>query len=511
MENVRVRFAPSPTGGLHLGGIRTVLYNYLFAKKHGGTFILRIEDTDQNRYVEGAESYIMECLSWCGLEPDESTVAGGAYGPYRQSERKPIYAEYAQKLVNQGNAYYAFDTPEELDKMRAQFQSDENPAPQYDVRLRMKMNNSLTCSAEETKEWINAGKPYVIRLRVPDTEEIISFNDMIRGEVSFTINQTDDKVLLKADGMPTYHLAVVVDDYLMKISHAFRGEEWLPSAPAHLLLWKFFGWEDSMPQWAHLPLILKPDGHGKLSKRDGDLLGFPVFAMNWTNPKTSETSLGFRERGFLPEAFINLLAALGWHSGTEQEIFTIDELIQLFNIERVHKGGAKFDFEKAKWYNQEWIKRYPNNKLVELVKPILEKEGLFISDEIKLNTIIGMVKERCVLLSDFIEQSSYFFRKPLVVDLDSIQPKWNQSKLDFFNLFCIEIENLEEWSIVNIEKHFKELAIKAGIKPGELQLPFRIMLVGGKFGPTVFDISYLLGKEETIERIKSVIIKLTVN
>ena len=511
MENVRVRFAPSPTGGLHLGGIRTVLYNYLFAKKHGGTFILRIEDTDQNRYVEGAESYIMDCLSWCGLEPDESTVAGGAFGPYRQSERKPMYVEYAQKLVDQGNAYYAFDTPEELDKMRVQFQTAENPAPQYDVRLRMKMNNSLTCSAEETKEWINAGKPYVIRLRVPDTEEIISFNDMIRGEVSFTINQTDDKVLLKADGMPTYHLAVVVDDYLMKISHAFRGEEWLPSAPAHLLLWKFLGWQASMPQWAHLPLILKPDGHGKLSKRDGDLLGFPVFAMNWTNPKTSETSLGFRERGFLPEAFINLLAALGWHSGTEQEIFTIDELIQLFNIERVHKGGAKFDYEKAKWYNQEWIKRYPNNKLVSLVKPILEKEGLFIIDEVKLDTIIGMVKERCVLLSDFIEQSSYFFRKPLVVDLDSIQPKWNQSKLDFFNLFCIEIENLEEWSIVNIEKHFKELAVKAGIKPGELQLPFRIMLVGGKFGPTVFDISYLLGKEETVERIKSVIIKLSVN
>ena len=507
MENVRVRFAPSPTGGLHLGGIRTVLYNYLFAKKHGGTFILRIEDTDQNRYVEGAESYIMECLSWCGLEPDESTVAGGAFGPYRQSERKPMYAEYAQKLVDQGNAYYAFDTPEELEKMRVQFQTAENPAPQYDVRLRMKMNNSLTCSAEETKEWINAGKPYVIRLRVPDTEEIISFNDMIRGEVSFTINQTDDKVLLKADGMPTYHLAVVVDDYLMKISHAFRGEEWLPSAPAHLLLWKFLGWQDSMPQWAHLPLILKPDGHGKLSKRDGDLLGFPVFAMNWTNPKTSETSLGFRERGFLPEAFINLLAALGWHSGTEQEIFTIDELIQLFNIERVHKGGAKFDYEKAKWYNQEWIKRYPNNKLVSLVKPILEKEGLFIIDEVKLDTIIGMVKERCVLLSDFIEQSSYFFRKPLVVDLDSIQPKWNQSKLDFFNLFCIEIENLEEWNITNIEKHFKELAVKAGIKPGELQLPFRIMLVGGKFGPTVFDISYLLGKEETIERIKSVFYK----
>jgi len=511
MENVRVRFAPSPTGGLHLGGIRTVLYNYLFAKKHGGKFILRIEDTDQNRYVEGAEAYILNCLSWCGLEPDESTVAGGAYGPYRQSERKKIYAEYAAKLVNDGNAYYAFDTPEELENMRNQFQTAENPSPQYDSKLRMKMNNSLTRTQEETNAWIEMGKPYVIRLKVPDTEDIISFNDMIRGEVSFAVNQTDDKVLLKADGMPTYHLAVVVDDYMMKISHAFRGEEWLPSAPAHLLLWKFLGWETSMPQWAHLPLILKPDGHGKLSKRDGDLLGFPVFAMNWTNPKTSETSVGFRERGFLPEAFINLLAALGWHSGTEQEVFTIDELIQLFNIEKVHKGGAKFDYEKAKWYNQEWIKRYPNNKLVPLVKPILEKEGISIEDDIKLGIIIGMVKERCVLLSDFIEQSAYFFRKPKSIDLDSIQPKWNQAKLDFFNLFSLEIEKIEDWSTTNIEVCFKELATQAGIKPGELQLPFRIMLVGGKFGPTVFDIAYLLGKEETIERVKFVVSKLVVN
>ena len=511
MENVRVRFAPSPTGGLHLGGIRTVLYNYLFAKKHGGKFILRIEDTDQNRYVEGAEEYILNCLTWCGLEPDESTIAGGAYGPYRQSERKNIYAEYAKKLVNEGNAYYAFDTPEELENMRAQFQTTENPAPQYDAKLRMKMKNSLTLSAEETSEWITSGKPFVIRLKVPDTEDNIKFTDMIRGEVSFTINQTDDKVLLKADGMPTYHLAVVIDDYMMKISHAFRGEEWLPSAPAHLLLWKFLGWENSMPQWAHLPLILKPDGHGKLSKRDGDLLGFPVFAMNWTNPKTSETSMGFRERGFLPEAFINLLAALGWHSGTEQEIFTIDELIQLFNIEKVHKGGAKFDYEKAKWYNQEWIKRYPNKHLIPLVKPILSSEGILIEDENKLEIIIGMVKERCVLLSDFIIQSAYFFRKPDVIDYDSIQPKWNQIKFDFFNLFCIEIEKLENWSTINIETCFKELATKAAIKPGELQLPLRIMLVGGKFGPTVFDIANLLGKKETIERIRTVISKLNYN
>jgi len=511
MENVRVRFAPSPTGGLHLGGIRTVLYNYLFAKKHGGKFILRIEDTDQNRYVEGAEEYILNCLTWCGLEPDESTVAGGEFGPYRQSERKQLYAEYAKKLVDEGKAYYAFDTPEELENMRAKYQTTENPAPQYDSRMRMNMNNSLTRSFEVTNEWISSGKPYVIRLKVPNTEDVISFVDMIRGEVSFTINQTDDKVLLKADGMPTYHLAVVIDDYMMKISHAFRGEEWLPSAPAHLLLWKYLGWETSMPQWAHLPLILKPDGHGKLSKRDGDLLGFPVFAMNWTNPKTLETSMGFRERGFLPEAFINLLAALGWHSGSEQEIFTIEELIQLFNIEKVHKGGAKFDYEKAKWYNQEWIKHYPNNELIPLIKPILANEGILVDDENKLGIIIGMVKERCVLLSDFVEQSAYFFRKPKEIDVDSIQPKWNQGKLDFFNLLCLEIEKLEHWNTVNIETCFKELAVKAGIKPGELQLPFRIMLVGGKFGPTVFDIANLLGLEETKERIKTVISKLTVN
>jgi glutamyl-tRNA synthetase len=504
MENVRVRFAPSPTGGLHLGGIRTVLYNYLFAKKHGGTFILRIEDTDQNRYVEGAEEYIMDCLAWCGLMPDESPATGGNYGPYRQSERKSLYAHYANQLVQEGNAYYAFDTPEELDNMRAQYQTAEHPNPQYDGTLRMKMNNSLTSTNQATTDWLQSGKPYVIRLKVPDTLEEISFTDMIRGEVRFAIHQTDDKVLLKADGMPTYHLAVVVDDYLMKITHAFRGEEWLPSAPAHLLIWKFLGWEDAMPQWAHLPLILKPDGHGKLSKRDGDLLGFPVFAMNWTNPTTAETSLGFRERGFLPEAFLNLLAALGWHSGTEQEVFTIDELINLFNIDRVHKGGAKFDYEKAKWYNHEWIKRYPNEQLARLVAPILAAEGIVADDETKLITIIGMVKERCVLLNDFVEQLSYFYRKPLVVDIASIQPKWNEGKLAFFTQFCNELENQTEWTIAAIETSFKTLATNAGIKAGELQLPFRIMLVGGKFGPTVFDISFVLGKQETIERIQTV-------
>ena len=347
-KKVRVRFAPSPTGGLHLGGVRTVLFNYLFAKKHGGDFILRIEDTDQTRFVPGAEEYIFQTLEWCGLIPDESPKHGGPHAPYRQSERKDIYRQYAEQLVKAGYAYYAFDTPEELEVMRNDFKTAENPSPQYNQFIREKMRNSLTLGDDEVTRLISEGMPYVIRIKMP-SGETVSFTDMIRGEVSFQTDQVDDKVLLKADGMPTYHLAVVVDDYLMKISHAFRGEEWLPSAPVHILLWKYLGWENDMPEWAHLPLILKPDGNGKLSKRDGDRLGFPVFAMDWTDPKTNETTIGFRERGFLPEAFVNLLAMLGWNDGTDQEIFTISELIEKFSMDRVHKGGAKFDYEKAKW------------------------------------------------------------------------------------------------------------------------------------------------------------------
>src|SRR6476660_1621099 len=326
-RKVRVRFAPSPTGGLHLGGVRTVLYNYLFAKKHKGEFVLRIEDTDQNRYVEGAEDYIQECLKWCGLEPDESPLHGGPYAPYRQSERKDLYRQYAEQLVKQGNAYHAFDTPQELEEMRDKFRSEENPSPQYNYSIRQKMRNSLTLSSEETGRLKSEGVPYVIRIKMPENETL-TFTDMIRGEVSFNSSLTDDKVLLKADGMPTYHLAVVVDDYAMKITHAFRGEEWLPSAPVHLLLWKYLGWQKDMPQWAHLPLILGPNG--KLSKRDALKYGFPVFATNWTDPKTGELTEGFREKGFLPAAFINFLALLGWNDGTEQEIFTIEELIEKF-------------------------------------------------------------------------------------------------------------------------------------------------------------------------------------
>ena len=353
-KKVRVRFAPSPTGGLHLGGVRTVLYNYLFAQKYGGDFIVRIEDTDQSRYVAGAEEYIFDTLKWCGLEPDESVQHGGDFGPYRQSERKDSYRQYAEQLVKEGHAYYAFDTSEELEKMRAEYKSEQNPSPQYDQTLRMKMKNSLTISAEETKKLLEANAEHVIRIKVPENETV-AFTDMIRGEVHFDSSLLDDKVLLKADGMPTYHLAVVVDDCLMQITHAFRGEEWLPSAPVHILLWKYLFGIENMPQWAHFPLILGPNG--KLSKRDGSKYGFPVFSMNWMDPKTNELTEGFKEKGFIPEGFINLLALLGWNDGTEKEIFSLEELIEAFSMERVHSAGAKFDYEKAKWFNHEWIKK----------------------------------------------------------------------------------------------------------------------------------------------------------
>ncbi|HVK47995.1 MAG TPA: glutamate--tRNA ligase, partial [Pseudobacter sp.] len=368
-KNVRVRFAPSPTGGLHLGGVRTVLYNYLFARHAGGEFVLRIEDTDQTRFVPGAEEYIIKCLEWCGMKPDEGPVTGGPYAPYRQSERKEMYRQYAEQLVKTGHAYYAFDRPEELESMRERFKTPENPSPQYDHNVRLEMRNSCSLTLEETETLLEDGVPHVIRIRMPENETV-TFHDMIRGEVSFNTGLVDDKVLLKADGMPTYHLAVVIDDYLMKITHAFRGEEWLPSAPVHVLLWKYLGWEEEMPKWAHLPLILKPDGNGKLSKRDGDRLGFPVFAMNWLDPKSNELTKGFRELGFMPEAFINMLAMLGWNDGTDQEIFSVDELIQRFSIDRVHKGGAKFDFEKAKWFNHEWIKRSDASRLLPDVKQV---------------------------------------------------------------------------------------------------------------------------------------------
>ena len=548
-KKVRVRFAPSPTGGLHLGGVRTVLYNYLFARRHGGDFILRIEDTDQSRYVKGAEEYIMDSLKWCGLEPDESPEKPGAFGPYRQSERKALgfYDKYARQLVEAGHAYYAFDTPEELEAMREKYKAPDNPSPQYDHELRKKMRNSLQLDPAETKRLLDAGTPYVIRIKLEPDEEV-SFTDMIRGDVTFNTTTVDDKVLLKADGMPTYHLAVVVDDHLMEITHAFRGEEWLPSAPVHILLWRYLFGEDKMPRWAHLPLILKPDGNGKLSKRDGDRLGFPVFAMNWTDPRTKEPATGFRETGFLPAAFVNLLAVLGWNDGTNQELFTIDELVERFSMDRVHKGGAKFDYEKAKWFNHEWIKRLPATAFSADLLPLFAAKGIVIPDgdlarpigdsmlpdlpfpSIGLSDITGspipdvpvfaealdqvapipnrfekildLVKDRCPLLPDFVQQAGFFYQAPVTIDLDAIKPKWTPAKQTFFDALILHLEQTDAFVAAPLETHFKEMAAAAGIKPGELLMPLRVMLVGAKFGPGVFEIAETLGREDTVQRIR---------
>ncbi|MEE1946528.1 glutamate--tRNA ligase [Pedobacter sp. KR3-3] len=492
-KKVRVRFAPSPTGGLHLGGVRTALFNYLFAKKHNGTFVLRVEDTDQTRFVEGAEQYIVDCLNWCGLRPDESPQQPGAFGPYRQSERKPSYRQYAEQLVASGYAYYAFDTPEELNERRS-----TQPNFLYGQQTRMQMRNSLTLSQTEISELLASGTPHTIRIKMPADEQV-SFNDMIRGVVSFDTNLVDDKVLLKADGMPTYHLAVVVDDKAMEISHAFRGEEWLPSAPIHILLWEYLGWKDSMPQWAHLPLILKPDGNGKLSKRDGDRLGFPVYAMNWTDPKTGDVTKGFKEMGFMPEAFVNLLAMLGWNDGTDKEIFTLEELIASFSIDRISKAGAKFDFEKAKWYNHEWIKTASAERLAPSVKTDLQALGIQVADEAYLFKVIDMVKDRCTLLGDFATQVAYFFAVPAEYDVASVKPKWSAEKGEFFQEFATGLQ--DGATAMDWETQFKALAENKGFKPGELMLPLRVMLVGGKFGPGVFDIANVLGKTETQRRI----------
>lgn len=495
-NQVRVRFAPSPTGGLHLGGVRTVLFNYLFAKQSGGRFILRIEDTDQARFVSGAEEYIQECLTWCGLEPDESPQKGGDYGPYRQSERKDSYRQYAEKLVDDGYAYYAFDTPDELDEQRKL-----TPNFRYSHENRSQLKNSLSLDAAEVQRLIADGMPYVIRIKIP-VDETIGFQDLIRGQVNFETSLVDDKVLLKADGMPTYHLAVVVDDYLMKISHAFRGEEWLPSAPVHLLLWEYLGWKTAMPQWAHLPLILKPDGNGKLSKRDGDRLGFPVYAMNWQDPKSGEITPGFRELGFLPEAFVNMLAVLGWHDGSDQELFSVQEMVDKFAISRISKSGAKFDFEKAKWFNQEWIKRMDNKALLPLIQDLLLSRNVHAEPDY-ISAVLEMVKDRLIVIPDFWAQAAFFFQAPKAYDVEGIKKKWSDEKTAFFNQIIPQLDSFAPWHSAELE-HFYKLAIEAsGMKLGELMLPFRVMLVGGKFGPHVFDIAAQLGREETIKRMKS--------
>ena len=506
-KDLRVRFAPSPTGGLHLGGVRTLLFNWLFARQHGGSFVLRIEDTDQTRFVPGAEEYIYQTMKWCGLEPDESPIHGGLFGPYRQSERKEYYREYAEQLVRADKAYYAFDRPEELESMRNRLRTAERPSPQYDHQTRMDMRNSLSLTLEETERLLEDNTPHTIRIRMPENETV-RFEDMIRGEVSFNTSNLDDKVLLKADGMPTYHLAVVVDDYLMKISHAFRGEEWLPSAPIHILLWRWLFGENLMPHWAHFPLILKPDGNGKLSKRDGERLGFPVFAMDWKDPRTNEVTKGFLETGFLSEAFVNLLALLGWNDGTDQEIFSIEELIKKFSIARVHKHGAKFDYEKARWFNHEWIKRLSTPTLLPRIQNAFSILGISTDKGPRLQEVVELIRERCTLIPDFVGEGKFFFVAPEQWDLNSIRPKWSAEKNEFFSLFMEKIEKLSDWNHGMLESVFKDLATEKKIKPGDLLLPLRIMLVGEKKGPPVFDIAGLLGREETIGRMRKLIVLL---
>ncbi|QQR99336.1 MAG: glutamate--tRNA ligase [Sphingobacteriales bacterium] len=489
--SVRVRFAPSPTGPLHLGGVRTALYNYLFAKKHNGTFILRIEDTDQNRFVAGAEEYIMNSLAWCGISINEGIKEGGNFGPYKQSERKHIYKQYAQQLIDSGNAYYAFDTAEELEALRK-----ENPNFAYNASNRMLLNNSLSLSNNDVQRLLDSNTPYVIRIKVPQEEEV-SFKDIVRGFVSFNTSQIDDKVMFKSDGMPTYHLANVVDDHLMEITHVIRGEEWLPSTPIHVLLYQFFDWQDTMPQFAHLPLILKPDGNGKLSKRDGDRLGFPVFPLNWTNPETNEKSEGFKERGFLPEAFANFLAMLGWNPGTEQEIFNIDELIELFNIEKLHKAGAKFDYEKAKWFNSEHIKQKSNEAIAALY---LQENNLDI-DKDYLIKVVALIKDRLVFIQD-IDQFNYFFQQPQEYNNEQLSKikgiKDTLNITDLVNYFdTIDYNNIEI-----IELSLRQFVTEHQLKMGDFMKFLRISIVGELSGPAIPNLIQLLGKTESLNRIK---------
>ena len=507
MSKVRVRFAPSPTGPLHIGGVRTALYNYLFAKKNGGKMILRIEDTDQKRYVDGAEQYILDSLDWCGIHLDESIIHGGKYGPYRQSQRKEIYRPYAEQLVNDGFAYYAFDTAEELTLMRQRMKKAGVTSPQYNSVTRSTMKNSLSLSDDEVKKRLNNEEPYVIRIKMPRNQEVKLF-DVIRGWVVVNTNKMDDKVIFKSDGMPTYHLANVVDDYLMKISHVIRGEEWLPSAPLHVLLYEYLGWKSQQPQFAHLPLLLKPDGNGKLSKRDGDRLGFPVFPLNWKNPETGEISLGYKEGGYLPEAFINMLAFLGWNPGTPQEIFSIDDLCETFTLDRVGKSGAKFDFDKTKWFNQQYLRSKSKLELAEMLQVILKKND--ISAEINyVANVCQQLKERATFIKDMWSEGKYYFQPPKSYDDKVIRKKWDNDIKDILNELKIELTELVDFSAENIETVFKLFLEKKKIKMGVLLPVLRVSLTGLAMGPSLFNIAELIGKKETLFRIDTAIKKIT--
>lgn len=498
---VRVRFAPSPTGALHIGGVRTALYNYLFAKKEGGQFILRIEDTDQTRYVDTAEGYIKDTLDWLGITPDESPwTTTGDFGPYRQSERKGIYQKYAQQLLDEGNAYYAFDTAEELTEMRERLKAAKVATPQYNAITRMQMKNSLTLSEEEVKAKIAAGEPYVIRLKVPRKEEI-RLNDMVRGWVMVHSSQIDDKVLMKSDGMPTYHLANVVDDHLMEISHVIRGEEWLPSAPLHVLLYQFFGWEDSMPQFAHLPLLLKPDGNGKLSKRDAEKHGFPIFPLEWTDPTSGEKVDGFKEEGYLPEALLNFLAFLGWNPGDEREIFSKEELVDAFSVERIGKSGTKFDINKAKWFNQQYIKTKSDEELGDLLAAILDKEGIESKPDQRLR-IAHALKERITFPYQLWADGKYFFQKPTSYDEKVVNKKWNAEVASVLKKYADVISSLDHLDANIAKSSFIDVLEQEGMGMGKVMQSLRVSITGEGNGPDLMDIIEVLGKKEITERIE---------
>ncbi|MBC6608300.1 glutamate--tRNA ligase [Hymenobacter sp. BT188] len=509
-REVRVRFAPSPTGPLHIGGVRTALYNYLLARKLGGKMLLRIEDTDQNRFVPGAEKYIMEALHWAGIQIDEGPEQGGPHAPYRQSERKPMYRQYAQQLIDSGHAYYAFDTPEDLDAMRARLTAAKVPNPQYNAITRNQMRNSLTLPEDEVKELLANDTPYVIRLKVPRKEEV-RFQDLIRGWVVVHSSAIDDKVLMKSDGMPTYHLANIVDDHLMEITHVIRGEEWLPSAPLHVLLYRYLGWESTMPQFAHLPLLLKPDGTGKLSKRDGDKLGFPVFPLEWhgIDGETGEptVSSGYRESGYLPEAFINFLAFLGWNPGSQQELFTMDELIESFSIERVSKSPARFDQNKVRWYNEQYLRAKPDTELAQYLLAALREHNIECSEE-KAELIAGVMKERVTFPQDFWREAQYFFEAPTTYDEQVITKKWNAATAAALAEFARELPTSSDTSPDGIRALLTQVLERQGIKIGQVLQALRVVVTGVSAGPDLMATMSIIGPAETAQRIETAVQKL---
>ena len=498
-RRVRVRFAPSPTGPLHIGGVRTALYNYLFARQHGGDFVFRVEDTDSNRFVPGAEDYIIESFRWLGIKFDEGVSFGGKHGPYRQSERRAIYKKYVDQLLADGKAYIAFDTPEELEAKRNEIQNF-----QYDARTRLQMSNSLTLDAAEVQRRINDGEQYVVRFMVMPGQEV-HVHDLIRGDVFIKSDIIDDKVLYKsADELPTYHLANIVDDHLMEITHVIRGEEWLPSSPLHVLLYEAFGWQDTMPAFAHLPLLLKPEGKGKLSKRDGDRLGFPVFPLEWHDPKTGEVSSGFRESGYFPEAVINFLALLGWNPGTEQELFSLDELVEAFDISRCSKAGAKFDYQKGIWFNHEYILRKDSSEIAKLFAPIVANNGIDESME-RVTLVVAMMKDRVNVVKELWPLCSFFFIPPTEYDEKTVKKRWKEYSAQQMSELAEVLSSIDDFTVEGQEPVVMQWVESKGYKLGDVMNAFRLALVGIGKGPGMFDISAFLGKEETLRRLQRAI------